>query len=437
MRWVSLLLLLGCGDGDPYELRDGWRLELRYWAYEDGTRQWDPTTFFDAAFRLECRLARWSDGHTYCTPVSSPVAYADSTCNAPVGYVRNGTDVPAAFRRDFVMASEQLPSRLYWRGAERTPLAQYWRFEGNNCVGPFEGGDAVYFEVEEVDPVRVRTSAPHGDARLRLSVLSSDDGMQAPASLHDSFLDDECVPTTALDGSTSCSATTTANATYFRDAGCSERALAVRGNDRRPSAAHVEDELGCRSYYRIGREVSKYPLYYRNGADCLPIELPDSELVYALGEQIVAPLDQRTVTTGTRLQVIELVDGAMHVPAETLFDSQLDTSCERVQIGDISLCVPHMAPGPVATYYQTDTCQGLIYALQLPRRSCEPAPRYVVQSTTGKTLRIRELGEPATEPLFELDGSGGCKVVETKPTHDLRMVTTDVPLGTFMAAVRE
>jgi len=36
-----------------------------------------------------------------------------------------------------------------------------------------------------------------------------------------------------------------------------------------------------------------------------------------------------------------------------------------------------------------------------------------------------ELGEPAT----------GCKLVETK--HDLRPITTGVPLGTFMAAVRE
>src|SRR5690349_20806897 len=125
MRFVVVLLLASCG-GDS-RLADGARLRLHYWTYEDGVRVWDPTTYFDTHLGADCQPRIWSDGHTYCTPNAPVVSFRDAACSEPVGRVPEG-DAPRAFVREFAMASERRPSRMYRATDRHVEVDQFWLF---------------------------------------------------------------------------------------------------------------------------------------------------------------------------------------------------------------------------------------------------------------------------------------------------------------------
>nr|MBA3500197.1 hypothetical protein [Deltaproteobacteria bacterium] len=251
MRWLPLLLLLGCSESiGPYELRSGSRLELRYWHYEDGTRQWDPNVYFDRVLETECALHQRAYGPTFCEPT-------------------NGE-----------------------------------RFQ-------------------EAELVRVFRHSPIGDGRVRVSMLTTEDGMQAPGRMRDTLVDGDCRITPFADGTIRCLPVTSEIASYFADATCMTPRLALLGTSSVPPAASVTDQVSfCPSYFRVEREVSKYPLYQSYGDGCIEVELPDSMLVYELGERVEPVLSTRMRMDGARLEAVELVDGSMHVPVDWMFDPE-------------------------------------------------------------------------------------------------------------------
>ena len=335
---LPLLLLAGCGDSldslGPDELRSGTRLELRYWQFADGTRQWDPTTFFDKKLGLDCMPVQRSFGPTYCQPVSG---------------------------------------------------------------GPFEDDELV----------RVFRHTPIGDGRIQVSMLTSDDGMQAPGRLHDSLTGGDCEPV-HQDGVVTCRPTRFEQAAYFRDNGCSERLFAHRGFDELPAAVVVEAPGGCDTFFTVGREVSKYPLYYVDSVGaCVEIELPDSELVYELGERIEPPLMVAEIMEGARLRGVELADKTLHVPAPWLFDTQLGTTCTTRKIEEQALCLPPASSDELVYYLTEPTCT--YFVMGVPVRGCTAPAHYEYPYNGNPKPTIRELVVPTGE-LFQSVG-GVCQPV--------------------------
>jgi hypothetical protein len=361
MRWLSLLLLLGCSESiGPYELRSGSRLELRYWHYEDGTRQWDSGVYFDRVLEKECALHQRSYGPTFCEPTDG----------------------------------EQLP---------------------------------------EAELVRVFRHTPIGDGRVQVSMLTTEDGMQAPGRLYDARVESDCRITPFADGTVRCLPTKSEIASYFADAACTTPRLAVLGTVPVPPAASITDDVTyCPTYLRVEREVSKYPLYQRQGDACVEIELPDHMLVYELGERVEPVLSTRMQMDGARLERVELVDGSMHVPVDWLFDPALVDNCERVRFDGFSLCIPKRHYSLRKTYYFDASCQGSFQnGITVQERACEATPT-LYGYTTSKLFKVFELATPSG-PLFEI-GSNGCMPVDSA---SIRMIGRELPLGTFLPAVPE
>jgi hypothetical protein len=361
MRWMPLLLLLGCSDSiGPYELRSGSRLELRYWHYEDGTRQWDSSVYFDRVLDTECALQQRSYGPTFCAPTDGRI-------------------------------------------------------------------------IDDSELVRVFRHTPIGDGRVRVSMLTTEDGMQAPGRLHDALVDGECRITRFADGTIRCLPTESELASYFADAACTTPRLAILGTRPLPPAASITDQVSfCPSYFRIEREVSKYPLYQNYGDGCMEVELPDSMLVYELGERVEPVLSTRMHLDGARLEAVELVDGSMHVPVDWLYDPELVKTCERVVFEGFSLCIPKRHYSTLTTYYFDERCQGSFQnGVTVLERTCDTTPT-LFQYMSNNVFKVFELEAPS-RPLFAY-GSNGCA-----PAADagIRLLARELPLGTFLPAVPE
>ena len=363
MRWLSLLLLLGCSESiGPYDLRSGSRLELRYWHYEDGTRQWDPSVYYDRALEKECALHQRSYGPTYCEPTDGQ-------------------------------------------------------------------------KLSDDELVRVFRHTPIGDGRVQVSMLTTEDGMQAPGRMFDSVTEGECRITPFADGTVRCLPTTSGLAEYFADAACTTPRLARLGGLPLPPAASIDDDVTyCPTYYRIEREVSKYPLYQRQGDACVEVELPDQMLVYELGERVEPVLATRMQMDGARLEKVELVDGSMHVPPDWLFDPALVQNCDRVEFDGFSLCMPKRQFSTPRTYYFDATCgDRRRNGITIIERPCDAEPT-LYQYTSRNVVKVFELEAAPDVPLFLL-GATGCEPVTDRT--GLRMLGREVPLGTFLPAVPE
>jgi hypothetical protein len=439
VRWLFVLFALGCGDnvvGDPFELRDGTRLEHHYWVFDDGARQWDSSALRDRALAVDCSLRRWSDGHTYCTPEAGAIVYADGACEDPLGYSLRNTTPPAFFKRDYVFESETLPSRMYRRGAATRPTERFWAFANNACVGPYEDPNAELFEVAELDLARVKTTAALGDGRIRLTMLQSDDGMQAPGTLVDSQIDQPCVATELADGSRGC-VPDAALVQYFRDSACSTPVVAFGRGTARSNVAVVDDSLGCSTYFAVGEEESKYPLFTRIAdGSCVAIELPDSDLVFGLVPFEVPRLDAVETVHG-RLSTFELRDGAMHAPAADLYDPQLESRCERAFADDTARCLPLVDAPAVARYYDADPCLTLVYVAQVNTATCHRRARFAAaRSVTSGRIEIHRIAAPYAEPLYT-QSTGQCRALELAPGMQPHRIENGIPYDTFVAARRE
>jgi hypothetical protein len=418
MRFVVVLLLASCGSGDR-ALEDGDRLHLRYWAYEDGTKQWDPTTYFDTALDAECRPLPWSDGLTYCTPDTLEVAYRDDACAKPVGFAEGRT-----FVRKFTMASERRPSRMYRATDHHVGLDAYWMFDGTACVGPFAGGDFV--EVDEVAAVRIDESAPTGDGRVRATTWSTDDGLSAPARFIDTLADSTCVPSPAADGGFECLPTNVIETTVFRDAACTQR-LAVVHDTRSGEPFPLVVRTGCGEYFHRGPEVLNFPAYVNSADGCVEIELDPYQITFELGERFpVAQLAQRRAGEA-RLRPIEL-DA---LPTTIAYDSMFDVACEPAA-GFGTRCLPRMANGRVSDLARTSTCDALEPFVVAERTTCKPVRFTISQRDRNPVIRL--LSEPYGDALYtSVDGACVPAIID----GDVYASNTIVPIEAFAAATRE
>ncbi len=431
MRFVSLLLLVGCGDntiGDPFALASGWRLELRWLVYEDGARQWDPSSFHDAELGVDCRIRQWSDGHAYCTPEASGVAYGDPSCQIAVGIAPRFAVPPELFRRDYVRESETIPSRMYRRTSNPGSLGQFWRFQNNACEGPFPGGDYDFYEVEDLDVVRIKTTEPLGDGRLGLRMRTSDDGLRIPFGLHDTLVDEDCAAAPLPDGSVACIPGAARRADYFRDPACSEHLLVISQVEPVPRVASVVDDEACQTYYVVGDEQSKFPLYARLAGRCIEVEVPDTDLAFGLaGPLALATLEQRA-RGGSRLQPIELVNGLLHLPGAGVFDADLSQTCQPVPDDGGVRCMPPSAS--VATGYRDAECRSLIRVGQVRSRRCD-SPEQIASAYGRDGLVVYELGPVVPTPLYVLTAS--CKPLEIATGLTPYQLGPQIPSSTFVA----
>src|SRR5436190_7234604 len=138
MRVVWWLLLASCGDNlvpiAPYEARSGDRIKLRTFVYDDGTRQWDPQQFHDAARDERCAPQPWSDGAKYCTPTAMPTVYRDALCTDELGRWLVTQPAPSYFYREFALLGTETISRVYRRGDSTPPPERVFQLTRGSCV---------------------------------------------------------------------------------------------------------------------------------------------------------------------------------------------------------------------------------------------------------------------------------------------------------------
>lgn len=428
MRWVVLLLLASCGSADPHELRDGDRLRLTHWVYEDGTRQWDPSTFFDMEIETECQRAVWSDGHTYCTPVATAIAYADASCSSPVGRVPRGAPRPYSFLRAFSLNSIKRPSRMFRPTSDREPLAQFWLWDGMTCDGPFDGSGATYLDVEEVAPVRMYEHDA-GEGRIRLTTFSTDDGLWVPEKLVDTMAESACTPAGLPDGSTACVPSTTAETFVFRDAACSENLAISSDGSALPPVARVDSDP-CPRFFHVGRSVLNFPAYVKY-ASCEPIELGAVSITHELAAPFpLASLEARIAGDGPRLQAIEVSAGSVAAPATALYDAAIDATCEPTVFETTIRCLPRMRRALTAYYFTTATCDEAIPFLVVERTPCDPPTRFALRGRA-----IITVSEPYAGPIYVRFDGATCEPYD--PGGDVYTTSTIVPVEMFAEARRE
>ncbi len=346
--WLVAVGLLGCGDNldasDPFEPQSGSRLRLGWFTYDDGTRQLQQATFHDRELGMPCSPRRWSDGNVYCTPEAWSTTFADEACTVEVGASPGGPTPAAFFIRTYTVGPMITPSRLYRRGARHPRLLQEWRLEGDECRGPITRTAFEYFELQPATAVRLRRSEPMGDGRHALIMHTSDDGVRAPAAIHDMLIDDDCV-LTRVPGSVApvCAPAHARRASHFHDDACTARIVAIGPGEDQPVTASLCDQpAGCTSFARIAEEVSPYRVFEQSGDTCVEVVLPLGSRAFAIGEALsLASIERRIEPAeGHRLDPIVLADGAMRVPDEALFDSATGAECRRVDRLDDRRCLP-------------------------------------------------------------------------------------------------
>ena len=432
MRVVLLLLLVGCSASDGGSER---RLHRRYWIYEDGMQQLDPHAFWDTELEAECTPQKWSDGHMYCTPLTSAIAYTDSNCESAVARVALDAEAPEFLLRVYELDTTKVPSRLYRRGEPRNAPTAVWLFDGAECTGPLAAEGALFFDVTAIDPVRVFETEPTGTARLRLSMLETAEGLRVPLALHDTLAESACVPMLADDGTTSCIPTTVANAPVFRDDACTQRLAMAVDSPSPPLVVRVEGSAAeCPAYYQRGSWVLNSPVFQQFGAQCAPIELSDTQLTYTIAEPFPLASMQRRLGDGARLHTVELSDSDLVVADAELYDTQLDVACQPAQLDDRVRCIPAMPDVNFGYYYPTSACEEPTKFLEIERRACEPAPRFVVQRTQSQYL-IHAVGDRYRDPVYIRTNGVDC--VPTQPNVELHVPGAVTGTEIFVSARRQ
>ena len=427
---------LGCGDnerpsGAP---SSGSRLRLVRYIYEDGTAQWDRTTFYDAQRSERCTPEVWSDGDRYCTPVAGDAIYVDDTCTQEVGRITAGV-TPAYFAQPFSIRGAMFPSRLYTVGAAVTAPAQSWVLHDGTCVGPSsEAGNFDYYAlgdpIERTALVRVKRADPIGNAQLQLVRDTSDDGLDVPVALHDRSLALDCLPRSHPDQpTTECAPTGAATAEYFHDTACSQLEVAADAFAIPVSIASLSDATGCWSDFAVGDQVGSDPLYAAIGSTCFETPAPDGDEFFVAGDPLTLAMVTRVVDTisGRRLQSIELAEGEL--ADDLLHDTMLGADCARTQLADAIRCVPVTA-ATVVPLFADAQCSTAIDVALVPSGACDP-PAPFAAAATGE---LHAVGAVHATQLYEPSTGEICAPYAVPARREVHDVGPALPESAFVAA---
>src|SRR5437870_244567 len=95
MRVVVLALIVAaCGDNlQPQDALftglSGSRIKLQWYLYQDGSKQIEPTSYYDTQLHVPCAKTLWDDGIARCTPIADPSVWIDAECTMELGRDRS------------------------------------------------------------------------------------------------------------------------------------------------------------------------------------------------------------------------------------------------------------------------------------------------------------------------------------------------------------
>lgn len=263
---------------------------------EDGAR--GLSAFVDAARGASCNFRIAADGAARCVPSSAAYVttsmFADAACSAALA-TRSTSSCPAPA---FALASTQAGCTTQTRVHATGPSAAPYYASPTGCA-PFASGiSQQYYRVGVEVPASSFAQGslePRGAGGLRAVELVVRGGERYLSSIEEVHSGQRCSFRVAGDGAVRCVPLATAYASYFSDAGCSQR-IASRFDASGctvPDAdvrALLVDESSCpprARIFRVGARLSLSSVHVRIGETCYQMS-PQYSTYYALGAEVPA-----------------------------------------------------------------------------------------------------------------------------------------------------
>ena len=451
MRVAAVLLVAAaaCGDDrivlEQIDAVSGTRIKLDKFIYEDGTRQVDSSSFYDARLHTRCTPRIWADEVLRCVPVAADALYTDAACTTAIGVETSlhGAVVDLDWVTHFIgydrVEGESMPSRLYRAGDEADAITSYYERRDGMCIGPLTApAEATYYELAEE---LASTAMPElskieaGTGRLALEMLSTLDGMRVPTGLRDRTLDAPCTAT-AHPGGARCEPMDAATPYWFSDSTCTVPVLVIGIDVTVPTMALLTDADGCARYTSVAGEVTGW-VYRRDGDSCVRYPM-GMQRALALGDTIQIPTIERTVDEagGRRLMEVTLhdpEDPALRFTGTGLVDRATRAECRRALVGETTRCIPATTSAAFTLY--SNACTVPVDVVQTPARTCTPTAFATRAALDGAGTTLHAIGNRVTQPL-SFGGADSCVDYTPPPGMVLHDIGPALPPETFMSALK-
>ena len=450
LGWIALIASAACGDGSSSNppaaggIRDGSRLEARYWDAGDGARVL--RVWFDRAQGIECAFQRSPDERYRCLPTGETVAslsneFADAACTQPIVTWPSCAPPPTAI----LSAGEPTPScpadfarSVFEVGAESTTL-----FLGTDtgCSPWALTPDQRAFHVGTERPANEFVGADlvvQDSARLAPFTFQADDGAVEIVSIWDTERDAECAPSGPFsDEKTRCGPVEIAlhHDFLWSDDTCTVHAAADLSPFRPcfpPTAVVGDGEPFGSNLLEIGARIPDGQAHRTDDTGmCTPETTGSVDGFYLEGPPI--PLEALAELTSV-VEGTGRVRAALYAPpgdeplarAGSFRDTTLDTDCYPARFADGFRCVPSGALELGGAFADADCTSPLVPTAAPPslipsRHTATDACDFVAFDGAF------EAGTPfdGTE-IFVLDGSGACVASPVSP--DLIYYAPGAPL---------
>jgi hypothetical protein len=431
---MVIVIIAGCGDGlDAMPPHDGARLQIVRFAYDDGAEQIDRTTFYDTELGERCRATVFSDGARHCMPLSArgETVFVNEQCTQSLGLSRTSETPPAYFIATYSLGGEVRPSRLYRPGPRVGWPRRVWMQQDGFCFGPTEAKVGSYFALaEELAPdalARITEDRRVTGRQVALGIDTSTDGLVAAGTLYDLEQEPCELVSEANAGEAICIARSLVRADYFSDAECITPLVALSGAADR--AAYRDPATGCWSIASVAPAQTSGSVFERIGTSCVGVEPPIGVSLHGLEDSIAPPALARIRTSGgARLDVMELVDGAAHLPSVHVFDRELGGDCTPEERDGEIVCVPDAAV-VATTVFADSSCGTPIDLAFVPRGACMEPARFA--SRGDARFPIEAL---YTLPFHELDAGDRCSPFEAPRGYVAHALGPAVPADAFARA---
>ena len=425
--WWLLLVVVGCGDDLPSgDAHSGSRLRIP-WFELDGTLQWQPQegrhyasdgrfvnteTYFDQLRGEPCAPEPFLDGVTRCVPdveLINTKRYADAACTMRVTenpdrfkYVGDYDDKCNVRRmwKVFPVIATMPRGELYYRASD----GKCWAASSSAAQVGVLGDELPYDTFATIDTEH----APDGK-RIQLRYRSSEDGLVLPIGVYDGKLGPadiaylgDYVALPPIGGSAM------QDALFYNDATCAHGFVRVEAGCAAPSSAAGE----WPTFYSTGDRATSPPMFARAFGTCMPLATaPDGDF-YAVDTAV--PLQpvvlEHSIASagGRRIQLQFATSGGVLVRLRELYDTLLMANCIPMKFpDDVYRCAPDPAAAELLPgVYSDATC---LTPIAVAQRTPNHAPARLAlqdQALLGGALKIFELGEPYTDPLFSFGGNG-------------------------------
>jgi hypothetical protein len=417
----------------------GSRIKISYLETAEGARQIDG--FFDSELGVSCYFGEVG-GDLYCLPdIYAIDGFTDAECSQPIFSVYNNdcNALPTYIGAYTQGICNSTLDTVHRRGDMVTPVPYYQRDGAGTCNGPFDPdpnrtyyavGDEVAlstFVAASVQPGTTTTTA------LETSYIVGEDGSRSLYSLTPRGSDVPCNFQYSDDGYTLVCLPRTADATYFRDASCTERVAQDSNvcNPETPTHALYYEPSGCPApihLLELGASASPDALYYDSGDTCSATTVNPDYDYYSLGEEVeidsfpaLTRLIDPSAPGRAKPYVFDSGDG-LRFSSYGWHDSERDEDCYITQVGADYYCIPDTnvnaadafsdagctTPILVGTHYIGGTCQ---------REVSSAAIEYEQISDCVTEPHIYPVGAEIEPGTIYAGAPGSCFLIEWDPAQ--------------------